>query len=177
MSPDPRYPIGRFHYDGSTRPEDIRSWIDALRALPDEMAAAVEGLTEAELDTPYREGGWTVRQVVHHVVDSHTNSYMRLKLGLTEDRPTIRPYNEKAWAETAEYHAIPVSDAVAHLRLLHARMVALYESMAPADFHRILVHPESGEMPIARLLALYAWHGRHHVAHIRSVRSDVSKGG
>lgn len=170
MQYDPRYPVGKFNFGGSSTSEDRRQWIAELDELPRTLRIAVEGLSDPQLDTPYREGGWTVRQVVHHVVDSHSNSYVRLKLGLTEDRPTIRGYDEKRWAETAEYEQVPVSSAVEFLELLHERMVSLYRSMGPADFERVIVHPESGEMTLARLLALYAWHSRHHVAHIRNLR-------
>ena len=147
--------------------------IDQISAVPTHMRDAVSGLTPAQLDTPYREGGWTLRQVIHHVPDSHLNAYCRFKLALTEDVPTIKPYDESRWAELADTHDTPVKTSLALLESLHFRWVCLLRSMKPADFQRRLNHPESGPMSVDNLLALYAWHGRHHVAHITSARERL----
>jgi hypothetical protein len=134
------------------------------------LRAAVAGLSEAQLDTPYRDGGWTVRQVVHHVPESHMNAYIRFKLALTENEPTVKAYDEAAWAETPEVRKTPVEVSLAMLAHLHARWVILLESMSDADFAKMFRHPELGAVPLERNLALYAWHGKHHVAHITSLR-------
>jgi len=144
--------------------------IDDIAAVPLRMHDAVAGLTPAQIDTPYREGGWTVRQVVHHVPDSHLNAYVRFKLALTEDEPTIKPYDEARWAELGDSHATPIRTSLTMLESLHDRWVRLLHSMKEDDFRRRLVHPESGPMSVDNLLALYAWHGRHHIAHITSLR-------
>lgn len=141
--------------------------IDAIAAAPAALRAAVAGMTDADLDTPYRPGGWTVRQVVHHLPDSHMNAYVRLKLALTEERPTIRPYDEARWAELPDSRDVPVEVSLALLEALHLRWVALLRALPPASFERTLIHPEWPEpMSLDRLVALYAWHGRHHVAHV-----------
>lgn len=167
---DLRYPIGRFEYRTPT--DQIRR--DALIELTDapaRMRAAVAGLEDVQLDTPYRPGGWTVRQVVHHVPDSHLNAYIRVKLALTEDRPTIKPYDEHAWAQLADSR-LPPAVSLALLDAVHARWVALLRSLSPADFARSFVHPEypDGPLTIDFSLQLYAWHSRHHVAHITALR-------
>jgi hypothetical protein len=134
------------------------------------LRAAVAGLNEEQLNTPYRDGGWTVRQVIHHVPESHMNAYIRFKLALTEDDPTIKPYNEAAWAETADVRDTPVEVSLALLDNLHNRWVVLLKSMSDADFSKQFRHPELGVVPLVKNLALYAWHGKHHVAHITSLR-------
>jgi hypothetical protein len=134
------------------------------------LRAAVAGLNEEQLNTPYRDGGWTVRQVIHHVPESHMNAYIRFKLALTEDDPTIKPYNEAAWAETADVRDTPVEVSLALLDNLHNRWVVLLKSMSDADFSKQFRHPELGVVPLEKNLALYAWHGKHHVAHITSLR-------
>lgn len=144
--------------------------IDQIAAAPMLMRDAVSGLTPSQLDTPYRQGGWTLRQVVHHVPDSHLNAYARFKLALTEDAPTIKSYDEARWAELGDSHDTPIKTSLAMLDALHDRWVRLLRSMAPGDFQRQLKHPESGTMTLDALLSLYAWHGRHHVAHITSTR-------
>lgn len=136
------------------------------------LRAAVEGLTEAQLDTPYRPGGWTVRQVVHHVPDSHLNAYIRMKLALTEDGPTIKPYDENLWAELSDSR-MPVDASLSLMDALHRRWVTVLRSLQPADFARTFLHPEAGVVSLDRLIALYAWHGRHHVAHITSLRQRM----
>ena len=144
--------------------------IDAIAATPANLRSAVRGLSEAQLDTPYRLGGWTVRQVVHHVPDSHSNAYTRFKLTLTEDVPTIKPYDEGAWAKLDDTRTTPIETSLAMMDALHDRWVRLLRSLGPADFARTLNHPENGIMNLDQLLALYAWHGAHHVAHITNLR-------
>jgi uncharacterized damage-inducible protein DinB len=148
-----------------------RQSIAAIRETPSALRSAVRGLSEAQLNTPYREGGWTVRQVVHHVPESHMNAFMRFKLALTEDNPTIKPYNEDAWAKLADVPRTPVETSLALLDALHARWVTLLDVMTPEEFGRPLVHPDSGPMTLDRMLQLYAWHGRHHVAHVTTLRA------
>lgn len=170
---DLAYPIGKFTWDGPKGAADRAVRIDAIAAAPAALRAAVLGLSDAQLDTPYRPGGWTVRQVVHHVPDSHMNAYVRFKLAVTEDAPTIKPYDEAAWAELADVKAVPVATSLALLDALHARWVALLASLGDADWARTFRHPELGLVPLEKNLALYAWHGRHHVAHVTSLRARM----
>ena len=167
---DLRYPIGRFTSPADSSPELRAAQIDTLRLLPERLTAAVTGLSDTQLDTPYREGGWTVRQVVHHLADSHAMSYTRFKLALTEDSPTIKPYDEAAWANLADSR-LPVAVSLDLLAAVHARLVALLQSLSDADFARLFVHPERGPMTLARNLAMYDWHSRHHTAHIVNLRT------
>lgn len=167
---DIRYPVGPLTFDANSTPDRRRAWIRQIADAPAALRNAVAGLTDAQLDTPYRSGGWTIRQVAHHVPDSHVNAYVRFKLALTEDNPTIRPYNEAAWANVADTARTPVDVSLALLDALHRRMVVLLESLADADFERPLMHPHNGPMTIDRLLQMYAWHGRHHVAHVTELR-------
>jgi uncharacterized damage-inducible protein DinB len=167
---DLRYPIGKFERRDQLSAAERRTMIEQIAAAPTRMREAITGLTPAQLDTPYREGGWTLRQVVHHVPDSHLNAYIRFKLALTEETPTIKPYDEARWAELSDSHDTPVKTSLAMLEALHDRWVRLLKSMKPGDFQRQLKHPESGTMPLDNVLALYAWHGQHHVAHITSTR-------
>jgi uncharacterized damage-inducible protein DinB len=168
---DLRYPIGRFSAPAAS-PLGVRSaQINTLRLLPERLQAAVDGLGDAQLDTPYREGGWTVRQLVHHVADSHANSYVRFKLALTEEWPTIKPYDEAAWANLADSRSLPVEISLTLTMALHARWVALLESMSEDDFERGFNHPERGRQNLAKTLALYDWHSRHHTAHITGLRA------
>jgi uncharacterized damage-inducible protein DinB len=146
-----------------------RKWIDEIAAAPAQLRAAVAGLNDNQLNTPYRDGGWTVRQVIHHVPESHMNAYIRFKLALTENEPTVKPYDEAAWAETADVRETPIEVSVAMLENLHQRWVILLQSMSDADFEKQFRHPDLGLMPLAKNLALYAWHGKHHVAHITSL--------
>ncbi len=169
---DLRYPIGRFNPPASNLPGIRAAHIQTLRMLPQRLRAAVNGLSDAELDTPYREGGWTVRQVAHHLPDSHGNCYVRFKLALTEDWPTIKPYDEAAWAELAD-SKMPVDGSLAFLEGLHERWVALLESMTEEDFHRGFDHPERGRETLNKTLALYDWHSRHHTAHITVLRARL----
>jgi uncharacterized damage-inducible protein DinB len=168
---DPRYPIGKFERRDQLSAEERRSMIDQIAATPMRMREAIAGLTREQLDTPYRDGGWTVRQVVHHVPDSHLNSYTRFKLALTEDVPTIKPFDEARWAELSDSRETPIETSLSMLGALHDRWVRLLRSMSDADFQRKLKHPESGTMSLDTMVALYAWHGRHHVAHITSLRA------
>jgi uncharacterized damage-inducible protein DinB len=167
---DLRYPIGKFSYDGHLTEDQKRAFLDDIAQTPKNLRAAVQGLSEGQLDTPYRPGGWTVRQVVHHVPDSHLNSYMRFKLALTEDEPTIKPYAEDRWAELADTKATPVAVSLTLLDSLHDRWVRLLRSLTPEEWKRTFRHPDLGAMTLEKTLALYAWHGRHHVAHITSLR-------
>ena len=168
---DLRYPIGRFSPPASSVADIRAAQIQTLRLLPERLAAAVAGLDDAQLDTPYRDGGWTVRQLVHHVADSHANSYVRFKLALTEDWPIIKPYDEAAWAGLADSHSLPVDISLTFLGALHARWVALLESMREEDFEKGYNHPENGRQSLAVALALYDWHSRHHTAHITRSRA------
>lgn len=167
---DLRYPIGKFKYDGPASKEQSQRLIDDVARIPADLRSAVNGLSPAQLDTPYRPGGWTVRQVVHHLPDSHMNSYVRFKLALTEDEPTIKPYAEDRWAELADTRATPIETSLTLLDSLHERWVTLLHSLTPEQWKRSFRHPELGPMSLEKALALYAWHGRHHLAHIRNLR-------
>jgi hypothetical protein len=169
VATDLRYPVGRFRRPESLDEAERRRAIDAIAATPAKLRAAVEGLTDAQLDTPYRPGGWTVRQVVHHVPDSHMNAYVRFKLALTEDEPTIKPYDEARWAELADSRETPVETSLVLLERVHERWVILLRSMSDEDFTRRLHHPETGVQRLDQVLALYEWHGAHHVAHVTSL--------
>ncbi len=167
---DPRYPIGKFEMPAAVTPALRQSAIETIAETPAKFRSAVRGLSESQLDTPYRDGGWTVRQVVHHLPDSHLNAYIRLKLALTESSPTIKPYEEDKWARLADSRATPVEVSLSLLDSLHTRWVLLLRSLGPEDFSRKLVHPEHGEKNINWLLFIYAWHGPHHTAHITELR-------
>jgi uncharacterized damage-inducible protein DinB len=171
---DLRFPVGKFKYDGPPNEEQRRAFLGDLADTPANLRAAVKGLSEAQLDTPYRPGGWTVRQVVHHVPDSHMNSYVRFKLALTEDAPTIKPYAEDKWAELADTKATPIEVSLTLLESLHDRWVRLLRSLTPDDWKKTFLHPALGPMTLEKTLALYAWHGRHHVAHITQLRKQMS---
>lgn len=169
---DPRYPIGRFAAEVQSGEAERAAHLAALRELPARLREAVDRLTPEQLDTAYREGGWTVRQVVHHVSDSHMNSYVRFKLALTEDWPTIKPYDQAAWAELSDSKT-PVEPSLALIEALHARWVALLQPLGNAEFARGYVHPAMGRQSLETALALYAWHGRHHTAHITALRARM----
>jgi len=171
MSDDLRYPIGKFEMVSPITPERLRQWIDEIASAPGQLRAAVAGLSDAQLDTPYRPGGWTVRQVVHHLPDSHMNSYCRFRLALTEDAPTIKPYNEARWAELPDATTAPVDLSLALLESLHQRWVVLLKALTEAEWDRRFLHPELGERTLRVSAGVYAWHGRHHVAQITSLRS------
>jgi uncharacterized damage-inducible protein DinB len=166
MPNDVRYPVGPFTLNSDVSAERRRADIDHLARLSDELRAAVNGLNDEQLDTPYRDGGWTVRQVVHHLVDSHVNAYVRMKLALTEDNPEIKAYDEKAWSESEDARNGPADFSMTLIAALHERWVWWLRTLADDDLSRTLRHPELGEVSVDFLLQLYAWHGRHHVAHI-----------
>lgn len=170
MSEDLRYPIGKFTKDIEITPELIKGSVNEIAALPDKLKAAADELTDRQLDAPYRPGGWTVRQTVHHVADSHLNSLMRFKLALTEDAPTIRPYYEDRWAELADSF-LPITPSLKIIEGLHYRWTTVLNSMSEEHFNRKLIHPDSGAWTLGQMLALYAWHGKHHTAHITSLRA------
>lgn len=164
-----RYPVGHFNADAAgSRAEQLQ----VLRELPEKLRAAVAGLSDAQLDTPYRDGGWTARQVVHHVADSHANGYIRVKLALTEDNPAIKVYDETAWARLPDSR-LPVDLSLAMTDALHKRLVALLEPLGEAELQKTFVHPERGQVTLANNLALYAWHSRHHLAHITRLRERM----
>jgi hypothetical protein len=166
---DLQYPIGRFKFPDSSTAEQRQQWIHEIARTPHQMRLAVAGLSSEQLDRPYRPGGWTTRQVVHHVPDSHMNALVRFKLALTEDQPTIKPYDEARWANLPDA-ALPIEASLELTDALHRRWVALLESMSARDFQRTFAHPEAGVLRLDQWLAQYAWHGRHHVAHVRSIR-------
>ena len=166
---DLRYPIGPADKRSPLSAGERAQRIDAIAATPAQLRLAVAGLSDAQLETPYRPGGWTVRQTVHHVADSHMNASIRFRLGLTEDNPTIKPYDEKAWSELADMR-LPIEVSLHILEGLHERLVHLLRSQPSAAFERGIVHPENGPMTLDALLSLYAWHGAHHTAHITALR-------
>ncbi|MGH9580106.1 MAG: YfiT family bacillithiol transferase [Terriglobales bacterium] len=171
---DLRYPIGNFQWAGSNTDADRRRFIEEIERAPGLLRAAVSGLSPQQLETPYRPGGWTVRQVAHHVPDSHLNAYVRFKRALTEVEPTIKPYEEARWAELADTRETPLETSLALLDSLHRRWVVLLRSIAPADFARTFRHPEYGKtFPLDWALAMYAWHGAHHAAHITALRDRM----
>jgi len=163
---DLRYPIGEFAPPETRTPDQVAQWIDEIAALPAALRRTVTPLTPNQLDTPYRPGGWTVRQVVHHVPDSHLNSLIRFKWALTEDRPTIKTYDEKGWAALPDYRVVPIAHSLDLLETLHVRWVGLLRSLSWSQLQREFAHPESGPSSLAGTVGAYAWHGRHHLAHI-----------
>ncbi|MDQ1708212.1 MAG: hypothetical protein QOJ88_1423 [Pyrinomonadaceae bacterium] len=171
---DLRYPLGPFEFSGTLSPGEREKLIDQIAATPEEMRRAVAGLDATQQDTPYRPEGWTVRQVVHHVPESHMNSYLRFKLALTEDEPTIKPYFEDRWARLNDAKQAPIELSLNLLASLHERWVWFLRSLTDEDFKRTFRHPESGLVSLQKNLALYAWHGRHHVAQITSLRARMN---
>ncbi len=167
---DLRYPIGPLELVADPSPEQITDWIAQIAAAPSCLRQAVADLSPAQTATPYRPGGWTVRQLVHHVADSHLNAYVRFKLALTEEAPTIKPYDQDRWAALADVDLAPMETSLLLLDALHERWVALLGSLTPADFDRTFRHPEMGVIGLGTNLGLYAWHGRHHVAHVTALR-------
>lgn len=170
---DPRYPIGKFTY--SNPPDEAQRilFINTIEKTPAALRAAIKGLSPQQIETPYRDGGWTVREVVHHVPESHMNAYIRFKLGLTEDNPTIKPYMEDRWATTGEVKATPLEVSLTLMDSLHDRWVRLLRSIKPEEWKRQFNHPEMGPMTLEKSLALYAWHGPHHVAHVTELRKRM----
>jgi hypothetical protein len=171
---DLSYPIGRFDSRQSVDSAAIPALIDDIAALPAQLRMATDGLGIDQLDTPYRPGGWTVRQTVHHVADSHMNSYIRLRLALTETEPVIRPYEQQLWAELIDARTAPVETSHQLLESLHARWVIVLRNMAVEDFARTFRHPELGLVRLDTNLALYSWHGKHHTAHITGLRERMA---
>ena len=167
---DLRYPTGRFRRVASLTPEERQAAIEEIAATPVRMRAAILGLTPEQLDTPYRPEGWTVRQLLHHVPDSHMNAYIRFKWTLSEENPTIKPYDQAAWATLADTRLTPIGVSLDLLGAVHTRWGVLLEAMKEEDWARPLMHPENGPMTLDRLLQMYAWHGRHHVAHVTELR-------
>jgi uncharacterized damage-inducible protein DinB len=171
MTDDLRFPTGKFHRPKLPMSDAQRgAAIDAIAHAPQAIRDAVRDLEDKQLDTPYREGGWTVRQVVHHVADSHVNAYTRFRLGLTEDAPTVKPYDEAKWAELPDARTAPVAVSLSMIDAVHERWVQLLRAMTPGQFERTVVHPENGVMALDTVLALYAWHGTHHAGHITGLR-------
>jgi hypothetical protein len=173
-SPDLRFPAGRFEPPATITAEQRREWMAEIAALPAALRAAVAGLSDEQLDTPYRPEGWSVRQVVHHLPDSHMNSYVRFRLALTEDNPTVKPYDEALWAELPDAKSLPPELSLRLLEALHQRWVTLLEALTPEQYARTFEHPGLKRiMSLEWNLGLYAWHGRHHVAHITSLRQRM----
>src|SRR5579863_5557359 len=170
---DLRYPIGKFHYEGPPTADQRQKFITEIAQAPANLRAAVNGLTNPQLDTPYRPQGWTVRQVAHHVPDSHLNAYVRYKLALTEDEPTIKPYAEDRWAQLADTRTTPIEVSLAMTDSLHTRWVQLLRSLKPEDWKRTFRHPELGLVSLEKNLALYSWHGNHHIAHVTELRKRM----
>jgi uncharacterized damage-inducible protein DinB len=170
MSGDLRYPIGKFQWPESVSAQDRVGLIETIASAPARLREAVAGLSEDQFDTPYREGGWTVRQVVHHVPESHMNSYIRFKLALTETEPVVKPYDEDAWARLPDVAATPVEVSLQLLDSLHRRWVILLRGLKDSDWKKQFRHPEIGLVSLESNLALYAWHGDHHIAHITQMR-------
>jgi len=165
-----KYPIGKFTVPASYTQQQMLQWIDDIKTLPGRLRQTVMTLTEEQLDTQYRPGGWTIRQVVHHVADSHANAFIRLKWALTEDNPTIKAYEEGDWALLPDYK-LPVEPTLRMLEALHMRFTAIFEALDEDQWNRTFIHPASGEtIPLRKLLGTYAWHGNHHLAHITGVR-------
>jgi uncharacterized damage-inducible protein DinB len=172
MSIDPRYPIGKFEPKPYSE-QQKQAWLLDLQFLPEALERAIINLDEAQLNTPYREGGWSVKQLVHHVADSHMNAYIRFKLGLTEENPTIKPYEEQEWALLADNDIVPINVSLTLLHALHLRWVATIKDLSEEQWNRIVVHPATNrEMSIWFLLGLYAWHSKHHTAHITVLRDN-----
>lgn len=170
---DPRYPIGKFEFSGDISPAKRAATIAEIAALPAAMRKAVAGLTDQQLDTPYREGGWTVRQVVHHTADSHIHAYCRQKFTADEDTPTIKPYNEVVWAEFADAKSAPIELSLALLDALHTRWVTFLKGLPDAAFERNFRHPETGEHSLGKAMEMYVWHGKHHTAHVTELRKRM----
>ena len=170
---DPRYPIGKFTFDGPPDEQQRQKQIKDIEQTPAALRAAVQGLSPQQIATPYRDGGWTVRQVVHHVPESHMNAYIRFKLALTEEQPTVKTYNEKLWAELEDSRLAAPEISLRLLDSLHERWTLVLRSLKPEDFTRTLTHPEFGLMSLDAVLQLYEWHGRHHIAHITSLRQRM----
>lgn len=173
MNSDPRYPIGKFDRNITITKEMKNDFINTIEVLPSQLRKEVENLTQQQLDTPYRDDGWTIRQVIHHLPDSHINSYVRFKLALTEDNPTIKTYEEHLWAELPDTFNTPISVSLNLLESLHIRWAILLRSLTDDDFNKTLQHPEWGNITLNTMLALYDWHSRHHLAHITELKKKM----
>ncbi|MBT2730503.1 putative metal-dependent hydrolase [Bacillus sp. ISL-75] len=163
-----KYPIGKFQFDGEITNTVTMDWINEIEDLPRLLRDVVRDLDNEQLDTSYRSGGWNVRQVVHHLADSHMNAYIRFKLAITEVKPVIKPYNEGEWAELPDYK-LPIDISLSLLEALHVRWTKLLRSLSPADMEKTFMHPDSGEVSVGKNIGIYAWHGQHHLAHITSL--------
>jgi uncharacterized damage-inducible protein DinB len=171
---DLRYPIGKFEFVGEISQEQRNKWIDDIEEMPEKLISSVKDLSEEQLNTPYREGGWTIRQVVHHLADSHMNSLIRFKLALTEEEPSIKPYYEDRWAELGDTKDAPIDLSLSLLEALHKRWVLLLRTMKPTDFDRTFYHLESRKVTrLDKNIGIYVWHGKHHIAHITSLRNRM----
>ena len=168
-----KFPIGKFVFNPNADENEIRQWVSEIENLPLQIRSAVKGLNEAQLNTPYRPGGWTVKQVVHHLADSHMNAYVRIKLALTENNPAIKAYSEKLWAEMDDAKNLPVESSLSLIEALHARWAYLLKNLSSVDISKTMIHPERGEISVKFILALYAWHGKHHCRHIISLRERM----
>lgn len=169
---DIRYPIGKFSAPENYTEEEIKNYIQRIESLPSKLETAIQNLNDQQLDTPYREGGWTVRQVVHHLADSHSHAYIRTKWTLTEGEPVIKAYLEKLWAETAETKSAPII-SISLLKALHAKWVILLRSIAASDRERFFIHPDTKkQISINTIMGMYAWHGEHHLAHITNLKKQ-----
>lgn len=165
-----RYPIGKFKFSGPISSEQIARWTDQLEAYPRQLEDLVSSLTESQLETPYRPGGWTVRQLVHHISDSHHNSYTRFKWALTENEPLIKPYEEKEWAKLHDSQSAPIQLSLDHLRIIHTKLVYLLRGLKPEQLERNFVHPDGNTVnSLAQTIGHYAWHGEHHYTHIKNL--------
>ena len=169
---DPRYPIGKFHYVPAPDKAERDRRIEIIASAPAKLRSAVEGLTEQQLNSRYREGGWTIRQVIHHVPDSHMQAYTRIKLALTEDQPSISTYNESAWAKLSDSEG-PIEPSLALLEGLHVRWTSLLRSLNEEQWQCTFLHPELGLFAVERALALYVWHGEHHHAHVQQAMKEL----
>lgn len=168
-----RFPIGHYQPPSPISTDTRTAWMKSLAATADKLTEAVSGLSEEQLDTPYREGGWSVRQTVHHIADSHMNSYVRFRLALTEENPTIKPYAEDRWAVLPDARHANVELSLHLIEALHARWVLLLKGISDADWQRTFIHPVSGQQTLENTLGLYAWHGEHHTAQITRLRERM----
>ncbi|WP_407312396.1 YfiT family bacillithiol transferase [Desulfosporosinus sp. SB140] len=168
-----RYPIGQFNMAEDVAVDQIENLIRQIESLPGLLIESVRDLSNEQLDSPYRPGGWTIRQVVHHIADSHMNAYIRFKLALTEDIPTIKPFNEALWAELEDARTLPVDVSLKLIETLHNRWVVLLRSLSTTELNREFRHPDAGVLSLKKTIGLYAWHGHHHLAHIKNFRKSI----
>ncbi|MEO7998957.1 MAG: YfiT family bacillithiol transferase [Gemmatimonadaceae bacterium] len=173
MSDDLSYPIGKFQRPASLGTGEFNSEVSRLETQAERLRSVLEGLNDSQLDTPYRPGGWTVRQLAHHIADSHMNMYIRLKLALTEDNPTIKPYDQDAWVLLSDTREIPIATSVGILDAVQQRALSVLRNMSEADRARTFMHPENGPTRLDQMTSLYAWHGDHHIAHIKNLRTRM----